>query len=186
MRLINFSLCFHIQNITFIILIMAEALVAVGLAANILQFIDVGSRFISNAWNICASGRQGLADLLDVQKTTEDLKNVLLSFLTSNEASATLDNNESGLQQLVRNCERLANELLDSLHKIHLSEKSRKRDVLRTAFKMIWKEEELKSLQLRLNGFRQELVLHLLSLIRYVPRWGLPWHFPRLSAEIDY
>lgn len=130
-------MCFHIQNITFIILIMAEALIAVGLAANIFQFIDVGSRFISTAWNICTSGRQGFAELLDVQKTTEDLKNVLLGFLTSSEASATLENNESGLQQLLSNCERLANELLDSLHKIHLPEKSRKRDALRTAFKMI-------------------------------------------------
>ena len=170
MRLIIFSSRFHIQNITFIILIMAEALVAVGLAANIFQFIHVGSRFISTACNICMSGRQGLADLLDVQKTTEDLKNILRGFRTLNEASATLDKNESGLQQLVRNCECLASELLDSLHKIHPPEKSRKRDALRTAVKMSWKEEELESLQLRLNGFRQELVLHLLSFIRYVQR----------------
>ena len=35
---------------------------------------------------------------------------------------------------------------------------------------MISKEEELKSLQLRLDGFRQELVLHLLNLMQYVQR----------------
>ena len=157
---------------------MAEALVAVGLAANVFQFIDVGFRFISTVWSICMSGRQGLANMLDVQKTTEDLENVLRGFRTPNEASASLDNNESGLQQLVRNCERLAGELLCSLQKIHLPEKSRKRDALRAALMMIWKEEELKSLQLRLNGFRQELVLHLLSLIRYVQRGVCSRHFP--------
>ena len=53
---------------------MAKALVAVGLAANIFQFIDIGSRFIPTAWYICTSGRQGLAELLDIQKTTEDLE----------------------------------------------------------------------------------------------------------------
>lgn len=85
---------------------------------------------------------------------------------------------KSGLQQLVRNCERLAVELLSSLQKIHLPEKSRKRDALSAALRMIWQEEELKSSQLRLDRFRQELILHLLSSIRFVQRGVCSRHFP--------
>lgn len=168
MSLILSSSYFYHQNITFNILVMAEALIAVGLAANVFQFIDIGSKFVSTVWNIYMSGGQGLADLLNIEKTTEDLENLLRGFCIPEETSASLDNNESGLQQLVRNCERLAHELLDSLRKMQLPQNSRKRDALRAAFKIVWKEEELKSLQLRLDRFRQELVLHLLVLIRYV------------------
>ena len=142
-------------------------MVAIGLAANIFQFIDVGSRFVSNVRNISKSGRQGSSEWLDVQRMTEDMKNVLSGLRIPNESSPILDSNESGLKQLVGNCEGLAGELLDSLLKIHPMEKSRKRDNLRAALRMVWKEKELKSLQLRLDGYRQELVLHILTLIRY-------------------
>ena len=55
--------------------------------------------------------------------------------------------NDSGLQQFVGNCKRLVGELLESLQKNDLSETSHKRDNLRAALRMIWKEEELISLQ---------------------------------------
>ena len=141
-------------------------MVAVGLAANILQFISVGSKLVSTVWSIPMSGRQGLAGLLDVQKITEDLKNVLGDFRTPNNMNPSPDSYDNGLQQLVKNCEHLASELLESLQKIVLPDKSRKRDNLRAALRMVWKEEDLKSLQSTLDSYRQELVLHLLTVIR--------------------
>ena len=143
-------------------------MVAVGLISNIFQFIDVGSRFVSKVWNISMSGRQGLTAVLDVQKVTEDLEHVLPGFKSPNDASPCLDSSDRGLQQLAGHCERLALELIESIRKIDLPEKSRKRDNLMSAIRLIWKEEELKSLQSRLDGYRQELILHLLALIRYV------------------
>lgn len=148
---------------------MAEALLAISLVANVLQFIDVGTRFVSTVWKFYNSRRQGLPDFLDVHKTTKDLEDVLHSLKTPNKTSESLDGNESGLQDLVNDCDHLASELLYALQKIHIPEKSRKRDALRVAFTMTWKKEDLRSLQSRLDGFRQELVLHLLSVIRYVP-----------------
>ena len=147
---------------------MAEALVAFGLAANLFQFVDIGTRFTSNVWKIYRSGHQGLAEVLDIQKTTEDLRKVLHGFGTPNERNARLSNDECGFQELLKGCRLLANELLESLQKMHPLEKSRKRDALKGALKMIWKEEDLKSMQSRLDGYRQEIVVHLLSLIRYV------------------
>lgn len=149
---------------------MAEALVAVGLAANIFQFIDVGSRYVSTLWKIYVSARQGPTELLDVQTITRDLKNVLRDLRTSDESSVSLDSNESGLQRLVQSCEALAGELLDSLRKVQVPEKSRKRDAVTVTFRVMRQEEDLKSMQVRMDRFRQELVLHLLNLIRYVLR----------------
>lgn len=145
---------------------MAEALVAVSLAASILQFIDVGSRFVSNVWKIYISGKERTSELPDIRETTEDLHNVLEGLKNSQGAVLGVREDERGLQQLVQSCQTLATELLGTLQKINLPDKIRKRDALMAAFRMVWKEEEIKSLQSRLEEFRQEVALHLLSLIR--------------------
>ena len=94
---------------------MAEALVAFGLAANLFQFVDIGTRFISNVWKIYRSGHQGLIDIREVQKTTEDLRKVIRGFETSNGTKASLSNDQIEFQELLEGCRLLANELLESL-----------------------------------------------------------------------
>ena len=143
---------------------MAEALVAVGLASNIIQFIDFGSRFVSSAWRIYQTG-ESKGEL--PHETINDLRTLLAQLRSSQTEAGQSNEDEAGLQKLVGSCQRLADELLSSLQKVNLPAKARKRDALKTAFKTMFKEDEIKSLQAKLDEFRQQLMLHLLSLIRY-------------------
>ncbi len=145
---------------------MAEALAAVSLAAIVVQFIDVGTRFISNGYKIYRSGQDRTSKIPDLQKTTKDVQDIMEKLQSSGSSRVDVHGDESGLQTLVASCKSAANELLISLQKINVANKGRKRDAFVTAFKIIWKDEELKSLQVKLDGFKQELVLHLLTLIR--------------------
>lgn len=145
---------------------MAEALAAVGLAASVLQFIDVGNRFVSSAYKIYRSGQDRTSELPNLQKLTQDVENVMRRLQSSASSSVGVHGDESGLQELVVSCKSAASDLLTTLHKIHGINKGRKRDAFLAAFKMIWKDEELKSMQPKLDGFKQELVLHLLTSIR--------------------
>ena len=45
---------------------MAEALAAFGLAANIVQFIDIGSRLVSTIWGIYNQYQDATRDLLEL------------------------------------------------------------------------------------------------------------------------
>ena len=145
---------------------MAEALVAVGLASNIIQFIDVGSKFVSSAWRIYQTG-ETKADFQS--ETIVDLKTVLARLKSSQTDPAQNDNeDEAGFQELVVKCQRLASELLLSLQKIKLPSKARKRDAMKAAFKTIYRKDEIKSLQAKLDDFREQLIFHLLNLIRYI------------------
>ena len=56
---------------------MAEALLAVGLAANIVQFLDIGARFVSTSRKLHRSDSDGGEHWPDVRSITEDLQNVL-------------------------------------------------------------------------------------------------------------
>ena len=143
---------------------MAETLVALSLSANILQFIDVGSRFVSTAWKIYRASRERVNEQTDIHTIIIDLKDVLEDLQRSTLKDES--NNEVGFQRLVKDCRKLAGELLDALQKVNWAEKVRKRDALKAALEMIWREDEIKPLQLKLEAFRQQLILHLLNWIR--------------------
>ncbi|KAH0559273.1 hypothetical protein GP486_004211 [Trichoglossum hirsutum] len=146
---------------------MAEAIAAFSLAANIVQFIDFGSNFASNVCKIYWSGRDGAGEIPDLRKITDDLQEVLKGLQLPAGNDGEIPGSERGIRQLAEQCQHVATELLNSLNKVSLPDKARKRDALKAAFKIIWKEEEIKSLQVRLEGFRHQLTLHLLASLRF-------------------
>ena len=145
---------------------MAESIAIFGLAANIVQFLDIGSKFVSSAWKIYSSGRNGMGKISDLVRLTGDLQTILKGLQTSDEnINATIEG-EHDLRQLAKQCQSVAMELLDSLERINPPVPIRKRDALSVTFKMLWAEEEITGLQSRLDGFRHQLTLHLLALLR--------------------
>jgi hypothetical protein len=145
---------------------MAEAIAAFSLAANIVQFIDFSSNFFSTVWSIHRKGRDGIAVVFDMEKTTKDLQVVLTDIIIPPGSTDGLTESERSLQELAEQCQKLGTELMSGLRQVGSVNKSRKRDALKTAFQLIWKEDELKSQQQRLEGFRSQLTLHLLASLR--------------------
>lgn len=145
---------------------MAEAIVIFGLAANIVQFLDFGSKFVTNVLKLYWSGRTGNGEIPELAKITVDLETILKGFQAPDGDSKERIEGENDLRQLAGECQTVVVDLLCSLNKITSPDKTRKRDALRAAFRMTWKEEEIERLQERLIGFRQQLTLHLLALLR--------------------
>lgn len=145
---------------------MAEAIVIIGLAANIVQFLDFGSKFISGVWKTYRSGGDAVGEIPDLAKITGDLQIILKAFQGPDRDGEETIEGEHDLRQLAGECQTLATDLLKSLKKISPPDKVRKRDALRAAFRMVWKEEEISRLHVRLEGFRHQLTLRLLALLR--------------------
>jgi hypothetical protein len=151
---------------------MADPVSAFGLAASILQFVDFGSKFAKNALNIYKAGSQGAAaEMQQLQSTTADLQSVLKTLQpprnTSN--SSTELEYDAGILKLAEECQQVATELLNSLNKINKIqrfEKPGKWDAIRTAFQVMWNEDNIKSLHIRMSEFRHQLTLHLLVSLR--------------------
>jgi hypothetical protein len=141
---------------------MAEAIAALALAGNVLQFIDFGSRFISHAWKVYKTGVDGADAVPNLQLLTTDLQNVLTSLQRRQEGDSP------GMGRLCEECSRVARRLLESLNLLNLPDKMRKRDAVKAAFKATWNRDEIKAFQQELDGFRQQLTLHLLLSLRYL------------------
>ena len=140
---------------------MAETLLAVGLAANVLQFLDVGTRFANNLWSMATTGKD--TEYVDVRKVSEDLQAVLKRLESSTDAR---NEAEQSLALLVRDCKGVAKDLLEMLQTVKLPSKARRRDAIKPALMAVWKRGKIESLQASLDGFRQQLILHLLTIIR--------------------
>jgi hypothetical protein len=156
-----------------------DPVTAFSLAGTILQFIDSGSKFIGLAWRLYRTG-DGSGDLPELTMLTKHLGQVLDTLgPSSSSPSVNQGQNNSpsagdGIFQLAGECKEVGNQLLTLLRDLRVSH-PRKRDALKVAFQMIWKKDDIRSLQSRLDGFRAQFNLHLLVTLRLVhpplPRW---------------
>jgi hypothetical protein len=139
-----------------------DPIIAFSLAGTILQFVDSGSRFVLLAHRLYRSAPDAAVDHRDLLKITYSL-NTILPELQKAHSDGDID---KSLGQLARGCSMTAVQLLAILDKVKAADISRKRDALKVAFRLIYKEDEIKSLQDRLASFRSQLNLHLLLSIR--------------------
>jgi len=148
---------------------MAEAVAALGLAANILQVTDYGIQFVSIAWKVWRSGHEGVDAIATLHTLSQDLKNVTVQLQADSTSSQTdrLAASDRGIFEAAVECGKAAQEILDSLDRI-LPPSSRKRDAAKNAFRLVWKEGDIKALQARLEGVRNQLTLNLAASLRWV------------------
>lgn len=149
---------------------MAEAVAALSVAANLLQVTDYGIRFVNTAWNIWRSGPDSVEALATLQTLSQNLKIVSaqLHEVQSSPPTDHLASSDKGIFEAAGQCNVIAQEVLDHLDKITLPETTvtRKRDAARASFKLLWKNDDIKTLQTRFEGIRNQLTLHLAASIR--------------------
>jgi hypothetical protein len=148
---------------------MADAVAALGLASNVLQVIDFGSKFLSIAWKIYRSGKSAVDsvdELADLQKINSNLYGVLDKLQAPSSGLNDVLSDHHGIIQLATECSRLVQKLLGFFRNLGLGENGRKRDAIKAAFKIMWKEDDIQAVQDAINEFRQQLTLNLLVSLR--------------------
>lgn len=140
-----------------------DPVTAFTVAGTVLQFLDTACHFAKLAYRLYKPGPGDVLGYSDLRKITESLSAVLPTL--EGAASGGDNGTEKSLKQLARDCSKTASQLLE---KVKIPDPGRKRDALKHGFCLIWKEDEIKSLQERLTSFRSQLNLHLLLSIRQV------------------
>lgn len=148
---------------------MAEAVAALGLAANILRVLEYGSKFVSTAWKIWKSGKYA-ESFSGLQSLSENLKSVANDIDPAQEdTSDTCTTSERAIFDTATECRKVTHEILESLESIDLGDAAtsrRKRDAARVTFKLIWKSDEIKGLESRLESMKSQLTLNLTASLR--------------------
>ena len=138
---------------------------AFALSGTILQFPDTGTKFATLAVSLYRHESDTLTDHDVLSSIAKDLSSILPKL----QPLGVVDDPSSGLSKLVKDCQRTTHRLLNVLHSIGQAGTTRKRDAIKVAFRSLYKEDEIRSLQDQLNGFRAKLNLHLvLSLFKRI------------------
>jgi hypothetical protein len=154
---------------------MAEAIAALSLAANIVQFIDFGGRVLSGGLKLYNSGPDSKrpSSASDTKFITQSLQRLIeglnwpLEQSDSTNEGTELSQTEIDLRSLAAQCKDIADELLKAIKKVELQGKGGKWDSFRAALKHVLAEGKIEKFRQQLDAFRQEIILHILACLRY-------------------
>ena len=146
---------------------MAEPLAVFGIAANVIQFLEFGGTLFSASQQIYRHGT--IKDHIDIKLIAKDLHGIATGLrdpvhqVSGNQA---LSDDETSLYELATQCQSICDELCEVLEKLKVQAKNTKLGSFKAAMKIIWKKEQVQSLQKRMDGIRQELIIHILMSFR--------------------
>lgn len=136
-----------------------ETLAAVGLAGNIVQFIDFTYKLFNGAASIHNS-RSGLAKgVQDLETVTQDLQDLCAKL--SRDDPVQLQGRNVSLHKLARQCLETAEELLSILAKLKVTDADSKWSSFRAALATVFKKAEIEALEKSLDSYRMQMVMQL-------------------------
>jgi len=143
---------------------MAEALAAVALAGNVLQFFQTATGFALSAGKMCRSQLAGEAseDLKELRTITTDLQALLQKLRPP---GAPTPDHRMGLTTLSQDCAEMVQTLLTQLDKIGLNGQGRV-DLVLAEFRATWHSEAIRGLETRIARFREQLALQLVFTVK--------------------
>ncbi|KAK7914010.1 hypothetical protein PG985_011713 [Apiospora marii] len=141
-----------------------EALAAVSLAGNILQFVDSTKKLLSTTRQISDLGAK--EETIELQTLTRDLQSWVKRVTPPDvKEGANLRDEEKSIRSLGAQCNELASQLLDVLAKLQVKRDGGLRHVesLYKALLTEWKKDEIATLQTRLDRIGNCIQRHLAS-----------------------
>lgn len=147
-----------------------DPLSALSIAASIAQFLEFGSRLLSNGFAIYKSPTGSLAEHVGKEEAIVRLAD-LISKLEDCVTYARRENNlwgteSSAIYALCSKCNLVGEELLNRLKAVRVHGKNRIWKTFRQAFRSVWTEDAINEKAKELASLREELEFHILVDIR--------------------
>ena len=137
-----------------------EALAAVGLAGNIVQFVDFSCKLFEQSASIYHSRAGTSTGARSLESVTEDLRS-LTTTLTKSTRQSGAQNGQQSLYKLAKECEDAATELLSTLHSLQAKKPGSKWSSFRAALATNWNQTRIDAMERKLDSYRYQLIVHL-------------------------
>jgi hypothetical protein len=137
---------------------------ALGLAGNIVQFVDFASKLFSKSKELYKSASGTTRQNQELEDATDTLRRLCASLKKVDQGgskSAGRLNDEGLLRELANNCHATANELLSALEDLRTRGPHGKWQSFRQALRTAWKEDKIVAMENKLTSYRSQLTLQL-------------------------
>jgi hypothetical protein len=145
-----------------------EALAALGLAGNVVQFIQFASEVVTETREAYRSADDASAQHLDLETVAEDLRKLISPLQASAQASAGAVG-DLEFRKLLGSCNEAASELHSAIQELKVKDgPHRKWRSFGKALIWVWKREKISSFQKRLSDLRNQIQFHIVENLRSV------------------
>jgi len=152
-----------------------EPFSALSVAASVIQFVDYGTRVIAKAREMYTSADGALSANVEIENTTnrlQELSGSLRASLRQGDEGfqlAPLDQAETALDKICKECIEISKKLISSLEKLRLTKphKNKRWESFGRTLKAVWEEQKIKAVVDKLARLRSELDTHVLVSVRY-------------------
>ena len=146
-----------------------DPLSSLGLASNLLQFVDFSRKLISGGVELYRSAEGASAANVELENITEDLQELSskLAVPKAQQGEGTTSVDDEAVRKIAASCQQVSVELILVLQKIKVQSRHRKWDSARQALKSVWKENVIRSYSRRLDDLRSQLVTRIVAASRY-------------------
>ena len=138
-----------------------DPITALGIAGNVVQFIDFGLKAVSKARKIHASSTGSLVENVNLTFLAEDIAVVTAKL------SIVTGSGNGNLDDICKRCVEAANELLGALKRMHASGEKSKWRSARQALNAMWGRAKVEELRRKLEMWRDEIQFHVLVDLKY-------------------
>lgn len=143
-----------------------EALAAIGVASNLLQFVDLGYKVMSTAKEMYGTGKEASRANKDIEFITQDLQSLSIR-LSKHVPKSTMTEDGRSLLKLTEECQKWSDEMLSLLTYLKNENPNSKIGAMKAAVRNYRKKGEKERLIQGLNSCRDQLNLQLTSMSRY-------------------
>ncbi|EXJ81430.1 hypothetical protein A1O3_07722 [Capronia epimyces CBS 606.96] len=135
-----------------------DPLSAIGLASNILSFIDFSCGVVKHTYEVYNSATGATSANAHIKTVIDDLAKATEAL--GPEVEATTKHSKA-LHELAQKCSGLSEDLLRILKKLQVTRKNSKWQSLRKTLRAAWSEKEVASIEKRLDSYRSEIIMRL-------------------------
>jgi Xaa-Pro aminopeptidase len=147
-----------------------EPLSALGVASNVVQFVDFASKVVSETARIYhgRARRDAEDERSELERVTNDLEDFnknLTSSLQSHRNQWQVSQEDKEIIRICADCAKISSKLLAALNTLNPSKVTVWKSFA-AALRSIWSEGEIQALRQTLDSYRQQISLYLLAAVR--------------------
>ena len=145
-----------------------DPLSALSAASSVVQLVDFISKIASDSYKLYKSDSGELERTAELKQVTTQLVSLNSGLETSLQTQATkanLSQTNQELRDLCIECNSVAGDLIVALKKLQGRRSSKWSSVI-LALRTVWSQDDIDILQSRVDGFRQQIALHILVALR--------------------
>ncbi|KAI9785343.1 MAG: hypothetical protein M1839_000361 [Geoglossum umbratile] len=140
---------------------------ALGVAGNIVQFVDFTSKLFSKSRELYKSASGTTAENEELGKVTRELQALCVSLASATRTapeSARRGSNDAALRELSKSCKDAADELLTALGDLKAGGPHRRWQSFYQALRTVWKKEKIRAMEDKIASYRNVLGLQLMAM----------------------